>query len=223
MSSVINAQEEERKRIARELHDEYGQSLTALKVSIESIEDKLLPGQADLKEKLKNAAGLVVGSLEDLRRLTLALRPYALDELGLTSAIRAYARRHLEPLGINVKLETRGLDKRLAPQTETGMFRIVQEAVNNVIKHAGARNVMIRLAVREGKIAVTVEDDGSGFDVPAAFKSKVGTQSLGLLGIQERTTLLGGAFEIKSAIGQGTRLFVEIPADDLPRPAGESG
>ncbi|MBI2868691.1 MAG: GAF domain-containing protein [Chloroflexi bacterium] len=223
LSSVINAQEEERKRIARELHDEYGQSLTALKVSIESIEDKLLPGQADLKEKLKNAAGLVVGSLEDLRRLTLALRPYALDELGLTSAIRAYARRHLEPLGINVKLETRGLDKRLAPQTETGMFRIVQEAVNNVIKHAGARNVMIRLAVREGKIAVTVEDDGSGFDVPAAFKSKVGTQSLGLLGIQERTTLLGGAFEIKSAIGQGTRLFVEIPADDLPRPAGESG
>jgi signal transduction histidine kinase len=211
LSSVITAQEEERKRIARELHDEYGQSLTALKMSIESSENMTSPGQRKLKEKLRSAEALVVNTLEDLRRLTLDLRPYALDELGLIAAIRAYAQRHLESAGIKVKFENKDLNERLAPAVETTLFRIIQETIHNTTKHAQAKNVKIQLAARNDKITVVVEDDGMGFNVDATFKSKVGMQSLGLLGIQERATLLGGTFKIESQPGRGTCLIVEIP------------
>ncbi|MBI4285398.1 MAG: GAF domain-containing protein [Chloroflexi bacterium] len=216
LTAVINAQEKERKRIARELHDEYGQSLTALKVSIESLESLLTPRQTRLKEKLRLTASLVVNALEDLRRLTLDLRPYALDELGLNAAIRAYAQRHLEPLDIKVAFETSGMGQRLGTEVETIVFRIIQEAIHNIIRHAKAHNVTILLAAQEGKVAITVEDDGAGFDVETVFKTKVGTQSLGLLGIQERATLLGGSFTIQSQAGRGTRLYVEIPVAGAP-------
>ncbi len=211
LSSVISAQEEERKRIARELHDEFGQTLTGLIMSIESSENMTLPEQSPLKEKLKNAKSLVARALENMRRLTLNLRPSALDDLGLIAAIRAYAQTHLEAVGVQVEFETKSLSERLAPTVETALFRIIQEAINNIAKHAEAHNVRIQLEVNSGKITAIVEDDGQGFDVVAVFKSRTGAQSLGLLGIQERATLLGGSFNIKSRIGQGTRLVVEIP------------
>ncbi len=210
LSSVISAQEEERKRIARELHDELGQTLTGLIMSIESSENMTSPEQSPLREKLKNAKSLVVHALENMRRLTLNLRPSALDDLGLTAALRAYTQTHLEAVGVQVQFESKGLSKRLTPTVETALFRIIQEAINNITKHAEADNVRIQLEVKGGKITAIVEDDGRGFDVVAVFKSS-GAQSLGLLGIQERATLLGGTFNIKSRIGQGTRLVVEIP------------
>ncbi len=211
LNSVIAAQEEERKRIARELHDEHGQTMTGLIMSLESLENMTSLEQSQLKEKLKNTKSLVVRALEDMRRLTLDLRPSVLDDLGLVPAIRTYAQTRLKAMGIQVALESKGLSERLAPAVEISLFRIIQEAIHNIAKHSGAHNVRIRLEVKSGKITAIVEDDGKGFDVKAVFKSRIGTQSLGLLGIKERATLLGGTFKIKSRVGQGTRLVVEIP------------
>ncbi len=219
LNSVINAQEDERKRIARELHDESGQTLTALIMSIESLENMTSPKQSLFREKLKSAKSLVVRALEDIRRLTLDLRPSALDDIGLIAAIRTYTQTHLEATGVQVEFKSKGLNKRLAPTVETALFRIIQEAIHNITKHAEAHNVSIQLEVKDGKITTIVEDDGKGFDVDAAFKSRIGVQTLGLLGIQERAMLLGGTFIIKSQIGQGTRLIVEIPTASSP---GES-
>ncbi len=167
--------------------------------------------QSQLKEKLRHAGALVGSALEDLRRLTLDLRPYALDQLGLIAAIRAYAQTHLEALGVQVEFKTKGLKERLAPGVETVLFRIIQEAIHNIARHAEAHNVRIQLEVKGGKITAIIHDDGKGFDVDAIFRSKRGGQSLGLRGIQERATLLGGTFNIESWLGQGTRLIVEIP------------
>ena len=211
LSSVINAQEEERKRIARELHDDYGQTLTGLIMSIESLENMTSPEQSQFKEKLKNTKSLVTRTLEDMRRLTLDLRPSTLDDMGLVTTIRAYAHTHLEAVGIHVDFESKGMSGRLAPAVETALFRIIQEAIHNITKYAEARNVRIQLEVKAGRITAIVEDDGKGFDVDAVFRSKTEVQSLGLLGIQERATLLGGTFNIKSQVGQGTCLIVEIP------------
>jgi signal transduction histidine kinase len=217
LSSVISAQEEERKRIARELHDELGQTLTGLIMSVESLENITLPQQSLLKEKLGNAKSLVGRTLEDVRRLTFDLRPSALDDLGLIAAIRAYAQTHLKARGVQVAFDSKGLRGRLAPEVETVLFRITQEAILNIAKHAEAHHVKIQLAAKDSKIMVVVEDDGSGSDVDAVLKSRAGAQSLGLLGIKERTTLLGGTFTIKSQVGKGTHLMVEVPLDSASR------
>jgi len=217
LSGAITAQEDERKRISRELHDEFGQTLTGLIMSIESMADMVTPEQAKLKSKMESAKSLVVRALEEIRRLTLNLRPSALDDLGLVIAIRTYASTHLENLGIKVKFESKGFSERLNPVVETSLFRIVQEAINNIVKHAGAKNVHIKLTAGEGRVTVTIEDDGKGFDGGAALRSRSGSESLGLVGIQERTTLLGGTFSIKSRPGEKTRLKVEIPAATMPR------
>lgn len=211
LSRVINAQEEERKRIARELHDEWGQTLTGLMMSIESLEGMVSAQRSPFREKLKNAKSLIVRVLGDVRRLTLDLRPSLLDDLGLVAAIRAYLRTHLEDKGIQVDFENKGLKGHLAPVVETALFRIIQEAVHNITKHAEAHQVKIHIEARADKITATVEDDGKGFDLESVFSSKIGTQSLGLLGIQERVALLGGTFSIKSKAGQGTKLMVTIP------------
>ncbi|MFQ5996325.1 MAG: GAF domain-containing protein [Dehalococcoidales bacterium] len=216
LSSVISAQEEERKRISRELHDEYGQTLTGAIMSMESVENMLPSGQSKLREKLESAKSLVVRALEDIRRLTLGLRPSTLDDLGLITTIRAYAHNHLQAMGVQVKFESKGLNNRLSPEVETALFRIIQEAIHNIEKHAEASNVSIHLSIDRDEITAIVEDDGRGFDVDAVFKSRIRTQSLGLLGIQERTALLGGTFSIKSKIGQGSHLEVKIPLTNSP-------
>lgn len=220
LSSVINAQEEERKRIARELHDEFGQTLTGLIMSIESLENMASPKQSQFKEKLKNTKSLIIRALEDTRKLTLDLRPSTLDDLGLVATTRAYAQTHLEAVGVQVDFKSKGMNERLAPAIETALFRIIQEAIHNITRHAEAQNVKIQLEVKTNKITAIVEDNGKGFDVEAIFGSKIGVQSLGLLGIQERATLLGGTFNIKSRVGQGTHLAVEIP---IASSLGESG
>ncbi|MBI2832222.1 MAG: GAF domain-containing protein [Chloroflexi bacterium] len=221
LNSVINAQEEERKRIARELHDEYGQTLAGLRMNIDSIENMVPPQQTDVNEKLENAKSLIARALEEMRRLTADLRPSVLDDLGLVAAIRAYAHNRLDPLGIQVKFENYGLNRRrLAPAVETALFRIVQEAIHNTTKYAEAHCVRIHLEVRDDKIIALVEDDGKGFDVATALKSGSKTRPLGLLGIQERATLLGGTVNIESAIGRGTRITVEIPITESIEDAG---
>jgi signal transduction histidine kinase len=189
-------------------------------MSIESFEDMTPPRQSQLKQKLQSAKSLVTRALEDMRRLTLDLRPAALDDLGLVATIRGYAQTRQEATGIQMRFETKGLKRRLTPAVETALFRIIQEAIHNITRHAQAQNARIQLEAKNGKITAIVEDDGMGFSVDAVFRSKIRTQSLGLLGIQERVTLLGGTFSIKSQPSQGTRLIVEIPMDSS---TGEPG
>lgn len=213
LRKVISAQEEERKRIARELHDETSQTLTALVVGIETALATLPPGFSG--ERLAETKTLAVRTLEELHRLIFDLRPSVLDDLGLLSAIRWYAERHLEPLGIAVRCEFSGLDRRLPAQVETALFRVVQEAIMNIAKHAEAETVLIQCALREGILTIEVEDDGKGFDPSCLAGPVAARRGLGLLGIRERVELLGGTVEIESSPGQGARiaLWMPVPAE----------
>lgn len=216
LRKVISAQEEERKRIARELHDETSQALTALAVGLETALATLPPGGS--RERLEEARALAVRTLEDVHRLIFDLRPSVLDDLGLLSAIRWYADRHLAPLGIAVRCEfsvpgthAEGVGGRLPPQVETALFRAVQEAITNIAKHAQAETVLIQCALREGTLTIEVEDDGKGFD-PSSLAGPVRAgRGLGLLGIRERVELLGGTVQIESSPGRGARIALRVP------------
>ena len=205
LRKVILAQEEERKRIARELHDETSQSLAALVMRL----DTSLAATADVpaRARLAETRGIAVRALEELHRLLLDLRPSVLDDLGLTSAIRWCAERHLEPLGVAVRCEFSGLPQRLPPEIETTLFRVVQEAITNIAKHAEAETVLVQCAARPDAVTIEIEDDGKGF----APETVAGGTGLGLTGMRERVELLGGTFEVESAPGQGTRIVLTAP------------
>lgn len=229
LRKVISAQEEERKRIARELHDDTSQALTALAVHLEMAMATLPAGTP--RERTEEAKALALRSLEGLHRLIFDLRPSVLDDLGLLSAIRWCAERHLESLGIAVRCEFSGpgtraghpresagpVGGRLPPQVETALFRVVQEAIVNIAKHAEAETVLIQCAVREGDLTIEIEDDGKGFDLSSLAGPGAAARGLGLLGIRERVELLGGTVEIESSPGQGTRIALTVPL-----PPGES-
>jgi len=204
---LIGAQEDERRVIARELHDEVGQVLSALQVEL-SLAQRKLSAAGVATEPLVEAQGLAAGALSTVRDLSQLLRPAALDDLGLPAAIdaslRGLARRH----EIKVELSQTGMADRLAPETEIAAYRIVQEALTNVARHAAAAHCRVRLMRLPDALRVEVEDDGSGFDPSAA---PVATGGVGLIGMRERATMLGGSLRIWSAPGAGTRLFVELP------------
>jgi signal transduction histidine kinase len=207
LRKVISAQEEERRRIARELHDETSQSLAALTMSLDAAAAELPPGTP--RKRLEDARGIAGRAITEVHRLLFDLRPSVLDDLGLASAIRWCTERTLEPLGIAVRCEFSGLESRLPPELETTLFRVVQEAVNNIARHAGADTVLIQCAVRDAVATVEIEDDGRGFD-PARPAPTEGT-GLGLAGMRERVTLLGGTLAVESAPGEGTRLCASVP------------
>ncbi|MBI4465005.1 MAG: HAMP domain-containing protein [Acidobacteria bacterium] len=217
LRKVISAQEEERKRIARELHDETSQALTALAMRLDTTL-AALPAE-DSQRRLEEAKALAMRTVDGLHRLILDLRPSVLDDLGLLSAIRWCAERHLQPLGIAVRCEFSGLDRRLPAEVETALFRAVQEAISNVARHAEAETVLIQCALRESILTVEIEDDGKGFD-PASIQRPVGTaRGMGLLGIRERMELLGGTAQIEAAPGQGCRIVLTVPVIGEPSDA----
>jgi len=207
---VITAQEDERKRLARELHDETSQSLAVLVMGIESASAAV---KAGLTPRLDEVKALAVRTIDEIHRLIRDLRPSVLDDLGLLSAIRWYAERYLGERGIAVRCEFDKLERRLAPALETAIFRVCQEAMTNVLRHAQAEAVLIQVAVSGDALRIEIEDDGKGFD-PAEAAERSDRTSFGLLGIRERVELLGGRLRIDSAPGQGTRLEIEVP---LPR------
>jgi signal transduction histidine kinase len=209
LRKVISAQEDERKRLARELHDETSQTLSALAMKIETA---LAAWPADSsRERLVEAKQLTVRTLEELHRLIFDLRPSVLDDLGLVSAIRWYAERHLEPRGIAVRCEFSGFGSRLMPELETALFRVAQEAITNIAKHSGADTVLIQCLQRDDRISIEIEDDGKGF-VPASLPPPAARErGLGLLGMRERVELFGGTLELDSAPGRGTRIAVTVP------------
>jgi signal transduction histidine kinase len=207
LEKVILAQEEERKRVARELHDEVGQALTALIMSLGSAEQALPPRLGALKERLSELTTVTAETLEEIRRLILDLRPSLLDDLGLLPAIGWYAENYLTKAGVEVELKATNMDKRLPPQVEITLFRILQEAITNIVKHSEAKRTRISLDLRDSVVHAVVEDDGKGFDM----EQVKGLGRLGLVGVQERVSLLEGSFNIHSSPGEGTKLEVAIP------------
>jgi signal transduction histidine kinase/HAMP domain-containing protein len=212
LERLIVAQEEERKRMARDLHDQLGSTLGGLTLSIEAAEQSLQEDSSQLKERLERTKDLATQALEDTHKLILDLRPVVLDDLGLVAAIRADAETHLRSRGIDVQIVVGGARRRLKPELELALFRIVQEAITNIAKHAEARHVNLALEFKDSTVVVRVEDDGKGFDVQSVRNSEDRTRGLGLLGMAERATLVGGSFQIESRIGRGTQVAITIPA-----------
>jgi len=212
LDKVIQAQEEERKRIARDLHDQLGATLSGLSMSIQAAEQSL-PDQADgLHERWQRANNLAIEALEETHKLIFDLRPGVLDDLGLVAAIRSDAETHLQPRGIEVQIDVTGARRRLAPELELTLFRIAQEAIINIQRHARAEHVNVALEFLDSIVKVTIEDDGQGFDPQAVSTSEDKTRGLGLLGMSERASLAGGSLEIESTAGRGTRVVVTMPA-----------
>jgi len=208
LRQIISAQEDERKRIARELHDETSQQLAALSMGIDAAAGT---AAEPAKSSLGRLRDLAAETLAEVHRIILDLRPSVLDDLGLQSAIEWCADRTLRPKGVAVRCEFDGLVERLPWELETAVFRAAQEALNNVAKHSGAETVLVQLQVRDGRLTLDVEDDGQGFEpssVPPLHGSRRG---LGLKGMRERVEVLGGTLELDAAPGQGTHVRLVIP------------
>jgi PAS domain S-box-containing protein len=212
LREIFSIQEEERRRIARELHDETSQALASLAASLEAISG-MLPSSTDkVRVRLRKAQALSISILDEIHKLTYELRPTLLDDLGLVAAARWLADNNLRAAGIRVKSRTTGREKRLPPQLEATLFRVIQEAVTNIARHSHAKNASVMLHFDKNIVKVRVSDDGEGFDVEEAISSKDRPRGLGLLGMKERVELVNGTLSIKSRPGGGgTKIEVEIP------------
>jgi PAS domain S-box-containing protein len=210
---IITAQEDERRRIARELHDVTSQALATLAVRVESLASVTGAAPADMEAHLKETRQLLTATSKEVHRLIFDLRPSLLDDLGLAAALRSCAHSLLDPAGIEVHLEVVGEENRLSPTVEIAVFRIVQEAVTNVASHSRAESAYISLEFKEKCIVAQVEDDGTGFEMPQIGTSEGARDRVGLLGMKERAELLGGKLTIDTEPGKGSRITTEIPID----------
>ncbi|MHB9144198.1 MAG: sensor histidine kinase [Symbiobacteriia bacterium] len=208
---VLAAQEAERMRIARELHDETAQALTYMMLRLKMAERT--ESSATTQEMLGELHGLAAKTLEGIKRLAVELRPAALDDLGLAAALEAHVQDYSRRVGTPVSFETSGLEERLPENVEIVVYRVAQEALTNAAKYAAANHIEVKLRCEAGKgLSLLVRDDGCGFDLEAARRSK--TRGLGLFGMQERVHLVGGHIEWKSAPGKGTAVKAWIPLGD---------
>jgi signal transduction histidine kinase len=204
---VLDAQENERRRLARELHDEIGQALTALKFNLHAAQRQ----PETLKTRLDDSLGIVDYTLQQVRNLSFDLRPAMLDELGLVAAVNWYMGRQAERGEFTAHIKADALPSDLCPTIATTCFRVVQEAVTNVIRHAGATEVWVDLREAATTMSLSLRDNGRGFDVPAAQERAALGASMGLPGMQERVRLVGGQMLIESAPGQGTAIHIDLP------------
>ncbi|MBI3140502.1 MAG: response regulator [Rhodocyclales bacterium] len=211
---MLEVQEAERRHIARELHDEIGQALTAIKLNLEALARRL--GDAPDRPLVTEIVAVAGQVLAQVRKLSLDLRPPQLDDLGLAAALNWLTRRHSHPEGPAILLATPEHLPRLPPQVETACFRIAQEALTNALRHAGARQVRIKLKLDEARFELTVRDDGRGFERAAAQLRALQGGSLGLVGMDERATLAGGRLEVASRPSEGTEIRAIFPC---PAPA----
>jgi two-component system sensor histidine kinase UhpB len=217
---AITAQEAERKAIAQSLHDDTGQALTLLAIQLDRIDERIPAEQLDLKKQVAEARQLTSVTLTELRRILSGLRPAILDDLGLVPAIRWYARANLESAGVHVIFKAPNTSVDLPSTVSTTLFRIAQEAINNIVRHAHANIATIVLKLDNGQVQLLVEDDGCGFDQDRVSQDAVQVNQLGLIGVRERAQLLGGMVTIESLPGKGSRLFAVIPHDGT---GGEHG
>lgn len=206
---LLSAQEDERRRIARELHDETCQTVAALAVGLDTVRRAGSPAEASAK--LEDTRALASRALDGLHRVIFDLRPSVLDDLGLASAVRWWVARHLTPAGITAHVETENLEDRLPSTIEIPVFRVVQEALTNVVRHSGAKTVLVQLSNEHGLLSVDVEDDGAGFTPADVAKPSESGQGLGLLGMRERVEILGGSLTLDSSPGAGTHVAFTVP------------
>jgi len=206
---LVEVQETERRHIARELHDEIGQSLTVAEMNLQTaLQTSSQPG---ITRRLEQSIEAVERVLEQVHDLSLNLRPSMLDDLGLEAALRWYTNRQASLTSLQTRFRTDPLERRIDPVVETECFRVAQEALTNVVRHSHARSVSVELRQRDGQLHLSVRDDGVGFDVNALRDQAVAGASLGLLSMEERATLAGGGLEYSSAPGQGTEVHAWFP------------
>ncbi len=206
---ILHAQEEERKRIARELHDETSQALTSLLISLALLEESVTDPTG--RARICDTRVLAHETLRAVRNMSLDLRPSALDDLGLLPALRWYVKEYQQKCGVEAELAVSGLKQRLPPEVETALYRMIQESLTNTAKHARAQHVWVTLTEDGLLLRATIRDDGRGFDAASMLRKRWQDRGLGLAGMQERATLLDGAVEIESEPGAGTLITVTIP------------
>lgn len=209
-SRILGAQEAERIRVSRELHDGTGQALTLLLVRLQLVEN--MTNDAAVRHELVELRALVVDTLDGVRRLAVHLGPSVLEDLGLASALEWLVDRVRLEAGLRIVLGIERLSVEPAAPVALAMFRVAQEALTNVVRHARARTVSVRLEQRAGGLRLWVEDDGIGFDVSAARARP--TESIGLFGMAERVALVDGTLEVLSEQGAGTRVLMRVPAGE---------
>ena len=208
---AIHVLEEERVRIARSLHDDTAQTISMLIINLERIEKKIPQDDSDLSRQVSESHKVATLLLENLRKVIWDLRPSILDDLGLIPAIRWYAQTNLKESGVQVEVGYSNELMRLPPYLETSLFRILQEAVSNILRHANAGKVTINLRLEDGCVVLEVKDNGRGFDVKKTTGEAVTRKQLGLLGMQERVSLVNGTLKVESTPGEGTTLRIYVP------------
>jgi len=208
---VVAAQESERQRIARDLHDETGQALTAIGMGLRGVADSLSPRNTAELDILHRLQALTADALKELQRVISDLRPSHLDDLGLSAALRWYAGRLQELAPLTVKVDIVGEEQPIDEAVKITVFRIVQESLNNTIKHANATEALIQLSFRDNGVHILARDNGDGFDLDQVKLRRLSRPSLGLAGMEERAALLGGRVTIQSRPGYGTEVEALIP------------
>jgi PAS domain S-box-containing protein len=208
LRQLVRTQEDERRRIAREIHDHLGQQSTALRLNLETLKDRCV-GYEELCEPIAQTQAIAARLDADVDFLAWELRPASLDDLGLAAALANFVKDWSKHFQIQAEYHTSGMDEdRPSPETEITLYRIAQEALNNTYKHAQAGLVDVLLERRDGHVVLIVEDDGGGFDPDEIAESQ---QGLGLLGMRERAALVGGTLEIESSPNEGTTIFARVP------------
>jgi len=215
LSQIIEAQENERRRISRELHDEIGQALYAIKFNLEMIDKDLLETTPLVRGRLGEAKSLSSQTLTAMRQLSLDLRPTMLDDLGLIPTLRWYIQNFSNRLNIYSNFEAMGFEEKLPPQIETAFYRIIQEALNNIAKHAQADRIEISFVQRDSKIFASIQDNGKGFDLDKVLHPESPERGFGIIGMQERVSLLAGQIDIQSRPSFGTLIHIEIPYENV--------
>ncbi|MEW6661248.1 MAG: sensor histidine kinase [Bacillota bacterium] len=209
---VIRAQEEERKRVAREIHDGPAQSMANLVLRTEICEKLLEVDPPSVKKELQELKKMVKDSLQDVRKIIFDLRPMLLDDLGIVPTLRKFLAEFTEKHSLPVDFAVAGLERRLPPPTEVTLFRIAQEALNNALKHANAQRVVMRMEFLNGRVNLLIADDGKGFNLDEAINT-MDKDTFGLMGMRERVELLDGKIGIKTSPGKGTQVIVQIPIE----------
>ena len=209
---LFQSQEKERRRIARELHDEAGQSLTAIKFALERLEEKYTSKKENLNEEIGEIRKMISRTSSEIRRLAYRLHPTLLNDLGLEPALKLYFKEVTNHSGLDIDFNMVGFDDRLDVDTETVFYRFSQEALTNTLKHSNAENFRLSIIKSYPKIIFLAEDDGVGFNGEIRGNDK---RSLGLIGMRERASLLGGLFQLRSTPGEGTRIRIEIPLAEV--------
>jgi len=217
LSQVLKAQEGERLRIARELHDDTAQALTVLSRRLDILVDTLASSKnqlpKEIPERLEELRDQSDRILEGVRRFSRDLRPPVLDDLGLLPALKWLATALEEQHSVAANIRVLGEQHRLPDEAELALFRIAQEALNNVRKHSGASAVEVTVDFRGGGITMVVADNGSGYEIPSSTSDLAASGKLGIIGMQERARLLGGTLVVNSEPGTGTRVLVTVPAE----------